>query len=96
MQCIEGRPDRIGRLIANIRDDDRNADVTVLLDRPVTDRSFAEWSMGFRVMSMPELRDEPGFHDLRDASDLFQVESADTILLSLMRTQYRIGYGRNL
>ena len=94
MQCIEGTPEAIGRLIANIREDSRNVEVTVLLDRPVAERSFSDWSMGFRAMSLAELREEAAFHDLRDTSELFRRDGADLRLLAVMQNQYEVAAGR--
>jgi hypothetical protein len=45
-QVIEGEPRRLDELIARLHKDPRHSDFVVALDRQVTTRSFAQWSMG--------------------------------------------------
>jgi hypothetical protein len=64
LQVLEGESDIVHQLIRQIEADPRHRDTTVLLDEPVTARSFPDWSMGFRNLSDPQIQALPGFSDL--------------------------------
>ncbi len=46
MQCLEGEPEAVRRTFARIERDPRHAGVIVLLDEPITERSFSRHSLG--------------------------------------------------
>jgi hypothetical protein len=48
MQVLEGPAPVVERTFAQIARDERHHDVTVLVDEPVDERAFPDWSMGFR------------------------------------------------
>ena len=48
LQVIEGEDEVLQRLYSSIRRDRRHLAVTTLLNRPIMERSFADWSMAFR------------------------------------------------
>ena len=48
MQVIEGERSVFDRLFAAIRRDERHLAITILLDRPIMTRTFADWSMAYR------------------------------------------------
>jgi hypothetical protein len=48
MQVMEGPKPQLDALYASIRRDGRHLAVTTLLNRPIVERSFAEWSMAYR------------------------------------------------
>lgn len=48
MQVLEGPEPALRKTLARIADDPRHQNVITLLDRPVPDRSFANWAMAFR------------------------------------------------
>lgn len=50
IQAIEGPPDTVAALETRIGLDDRHRGIITLIDGPVEERSFPEWSMGFRRM----------------------------------------------
>ena len=62
IQCIEGSSEAVAQLAENIRGDVRNEEFSVLIDHHVDERSFDQWSMGFKSSSVSELRLEAGFH----------------------------------
>ena len=88
MQCIEGRPEGIGQLADNIRNDERNIDFTVLLDHQVEELAFPRWSMGFRTYSLTDLKKEEGFNDLQNVRDLEAIEQNSQTILMLMKNFY--------
>ena len=63
MQVLEGVEPTVKELYARICQDPRHRMVTRIVERPVEKRSFPDWTMGFRVVSDPDLRKDPGFTD---------------------------------
>jgi hypothetical protein len=62
-QILEG-PDAIVRdLIERIAVDPRHDDVRILIDARIDRREFAEWTMGYRPMALPEGAAPAGFRD---------------------------------
>jgi hypothetical protein len=57
LQVIEGPSDSMSDLIARLYDDDRHRDLTILVDRPIAQREFGDWTMIYR--------------DRRESSDAF-------------------------
>lgn len=94
IQAIEGEDRKIGQLIKNIREDDRNTNVTVLIDRAIDSRAFPGWSMGFKAMDVKTLCDVEGGLNIRTVADLEAIEHADRRLFSIMRNIYLINVGR--
>ncbi|WP_158437921.1 BLUF domain-containing protein [Naasia lichenicola] len=63
MQALEGPEPAVRSLLKTIADDPRHKSVWVLWESPIEDRTFGDWSMGFRSVSDESLRDIPGFAD---------------------------------
>ncbi|MDE0545368.1 BLUF domain-containing protein [Microbacterium sp. C7(2022)] len=63
VQILEGRADRVHALLEKIRADARHTDLTVLLDEPIDERQFAEWSMGYQPIFTPREELPEGFRD---------------------------------
>lgn len=49
IQALEGEESVIDALFKKIRKDQRHSDVLLLFKEPIDERSFAEWSMGFKL-----------------------------------------------
>ena len=64
LQVLEGEDAVTGEALARIRRDRRHVGVTVLVDRTIERRSFAQWSMTFRG--------EPEFGDFASLDDLVE------------------------
>lgn len=60
---LEGDDDVVHARFEQVRIDPRHTNVRVLLDEPVQERTFPDWSMAFQPLD-PLLRDVPGFSDL--------------------------------
>jgi len=95
IQCIEGATADIGQLVDNIRVDDRNTAFDILFDRDIPTRAFPGWSMGWRAFAIDDLRDEPGFHDIRNADDLDALATPGNVAFNLMRNFYTANAGRS-
>jgi hypothetical protein len=61
MQLIEGDAPAIHRLQARIKRDPRHTGLLTLLERPIAERQFSDWSMGFKDLSDSDLRKLPGY-----------------------------------
>ena len=87
IQAIEGPAETVRSLYAKIANDPRHRGVIKLLEESVTERSFPEWSMGYRSCSRQELPD--GFTEVLDnygADDLLsQLEGHASKLLRTFR-----------
>lgn len=62
LQVIEGEARAVGSLIHAIRADSRHLGVTVMIDHPVGERSFQNWSMAY--FNEPRLNEFATVHDL--------------------------------
>lgn len=61
MQCLEGDRAVIDELYGRIRDDARHRGCIVLTSGPLAERRFDDWSMGFRKLDDPQLRELAGY-----------------------------------
>lgn len=95
IQCMEGAPAAVAQLVENIRGDARNEEFSVLIDHQVNERSFQQWSMGFKASSVSELRSEAGFHDLQRLEDLAGIENSNGAIFNVMQRFYaqNAGFG---
>ena len=64
LQILEGEGAAVNELFAHIERDARHQGVIVLLNEPVDERAFPEWSMGFRDLADPELAHLAGYNAL--------------------------------
>lgn len=55
MQCLEGTEAAVHRTFARIQADPRHDGVIVLLDEPIPERSFPDWTMGHLQPTRSEL-----------------------------------------
>lgn len=63
VQTLEGPAEAVDAVMAKVRQDPRHRDVDVLRRGEVAERSFADWSMGFRQVPEQRLHEVPGFTD---------------------------------
>lgn len=62
LQLIEGEEASVRRLYKTIEADPRHRSTIVLSEEPCQERLFTDWSMGFRDLSDPSLKQMPGFN----------------------------------
>lgn len=70
---IEGEDDVVRARFEQVRIDPRHTNVRVLLDEPITRRSFPDWSMAFQPLD-PLMEEIPGFRDLFSAARVAEPE----------------------
>lgn len=68
MQLLEGDESAVRRVFASIQKDRRHHDVTVLVEQSVTERLFANWSMGFRDVNDADIEGRPGLAQFLSAN----------------------------
>ena len=64
LQVLEGEPHAVQTLYNRIERDPRHAHLMVMIDEPVTGRTFPDWSLGFRDLNDPTLRTKAGFSEV--------------------------------
>ncbi|MET0291132.1 MAG: BLUF domain-containing protein [Steroidobacteraceae bacterium] len=62
-QVLEGDAATVDSLYDTISRDPRHSRVTRIIREPVARRDFADWTMGFQTLGMPELEDLFGAND---------------------------------
>jgi hypothetical protein len=60
-QLIEGAPEILEPLFEKISRDGRHSHVTKLIDKPITERSFSDWSMAFHPLEAAGFEALQGF-----------------------------------
>ena len=63
MQALEGEEDRIDALFDRISKDSRHRDVTTVYKKPIKQRAFPDWTMGFSRMDDAVLEKIDGYSD---------------------------------
>lgn len=61
MQVLEGEEAPVRALFDLIEADPRHRGTEVMLEEAIDQRVFGDWSMGFRDLADPELKNMPGF-----------------------------------
>ncbi len=66
IQVLEGPEKTVRDLLAVIKADTRHEKVRVLLEEHLTERTFADWTMGYEPIRVPSSPVAPGFRDSFD------------------------------
>jgi hypothetical protein len=70
MQVLEGEEAVVRALFDTIGADPRHGHVMTLLDGPIAERQFQDWSMGFRNLEDDDVRGMPGFSEFMNRTFL--------------------------
>jgi hypothetical protein len=62
-QVLEGPAEAVDALYSKIELDTRHAKMTKIIQEPIRQRVFEEWTMGFSAMSREEMETLPGTND---------------------------------
>jgi hypothetical protein len=85
-QLFEGEPPIADALFARIAVDGRHSHVQKLIDRPISERSFADWSMAFHPIEPQGFEALQGFllpHHVPPVPESLSI--ADALLIDLVR-----------
>jgi len=66
VQILEGARSDVESLMATISRDPRHRDIRVLLEEPLHERRFAEWTMGYQSLAAAEPTMAEGYRDSFD------------------------------
>lgn len=78
VQVLEGEKDKVHYLYDKIKDNEAHHGFITLLDRRIDKRLFAEWSMGYRSVSIDEFGKLEGYINTQE-NDLEMLEGPDAI-----------------
>lgn len=78
MQVIEGNRDVVYALLEKIKKDSRHTNLVILLEKPIVDRSFPNWSMGHHIKKSSQLPQTSGFSEFMQSNDLTSTRNKDS------------------
>lgn len=87
IQVLEGAKQAVDALYERIQHDHRHTDIVTVLNRPISQRQFGNWSMGYETMTIRQLEELKAIVDL-DNADGVGSQSNDPILLRLIKVFY--------
>lgn len=63
LQILEGQKDDLSLLFELIHKDPRHHQIVTILEKPISQRQFGDWSMGFERVDNTQLASLDGFND---------------------------------
>jgi hypothetical protein len=88
MQTLEGPEIAVKTLLEKIKSDLRHRRFTLLMETPILERSFGNWSMGFKRITQETSINVPGYHD----SDDFSLMSSRFVQHPLMSLELLLSF----
>lgn len=88
MQVLEGSAEEIQYIFGRISGDTRHANVTKLSDGPIAQRSFAQWSMGFKTINPQEFARLKGYLNTAQPEALARAEGGHDPHLHSVLTEF--------
>lgn len=76
LQILEGEKERLYTLYNKIRLDRRHKGVIKMIDSPINERSFGDWSMGFKQISNHDWSELKGYLDIDNNNKLSQISKS--------------------
>lgn len=90
LQALEGDDAVIDALIEKIARDPRHAKIQLLHRRPIEQRQYADWSMGFKRISERELTGIPGLKDFGAKDFNFDYLARHEGVVDALMDHYRV------
>lgn len=87
VQVLEGAKQAVDALFERIQHDNRHTDVVTVLNRPISQRQFGNWSMGYETLTVRQLEELKAIVDLDDPNGAGS-QNNDPILLRLIKVFY--------
>ena len=87
IQVLEGEKEAINTLYQRIERDQRHTNIIPVLNRPITQRLFAAWSMGYETITTRQLEEIRTIVDL-DNNETAGTPSDDHIILKTIKVFY--------
>lgn len=76
LQILEGPETGVEKALRRIASDARHTAMAIIFDHEIDERSFPDWTMGFRALHPEELGRGAGFHALNNIED-YEILFAD-------------------
>jgi len=92
-QVLEGDETTVEQLYKHIAKDRRHARITKIINEPIAERAFAEWTMGYGDVSVGELSSIDGLNDFfRGGSCLHELDNGRTrkLLNAFAKGRWRV------
>lgn len=87
MQIIEGEEAALAMLYAKLLQDERHGQVFKFADKPIAQRSFADWSMAFRPVSAAQVAQLAGYLTPEELNlQAPGLSATDDMLLQMMKS----------
>ncbi len=89
IQILEGEEQFVNELFNTIKQDPRHYKVSLIYKKPIEERSFADWSMGFNVVNKEKIADIQGFSEFLENSAAIPSPTHDEInrLLTMFKNE---------
>ncbi len=87
IQVLEGKKEIVEALYQRIEGDKRHTGVTRIVNRPISHRLFANWTMGYQTLTARQLENIQTVLDLDNHEEL-AVESDSNIILKMINLFY--------
>ena len=87
IQVLEGEKTAVETLYNRIEQDSRHTNVDQVLSRPVAQRLFGSWSMGYETITNRQFEEIKSIIDLDTEEDIV-TKSAEHIILKTIKTFY--------
>ena len=87
IQVLEGEKEAINTLYERIERDQRHTNVIPVLNRPIAQRLFAAWSMGYETITTRQLEEIKTILDL-DSNETSSTLSGNHIILKTIKVFY--------
>jgi hypothetical protein len=89
LQTLEGEDEVVDELVSDILADSRHADIEVLARKTIERRDYADWSMGFDLVSDEGLREVKGLRDFGAAHFNFDYLVSNGPVVQTLLEHYR-------
>lgn len=89
IQVLEGPDHAVETVFATIQDDPRHHGIIVIVRDQIDERSFPDWSMGFRRCSRADLLHVAGVNSFMDDRDADPNATSARLLLEIFRDTMR-------
>jgi len=83
IQALEGEGEAVDTIFMHIEHDHRHRAIIKLVDKPLHDRNFPDWSMGFAALDQDSAKEAAGF--LSSTDEIVNSDSNRT-LVSILKT----------
>jgi len=87
IQVLEGDRDTVEALYRRIEEDPRHTRISQLLNRPINQRLFPSWAMGYETITDRQLQDFKDIVDLED-KEKQRVQADDNLILKTIKVFY--------